>query len=84
MKIKKNGKVIRLTESDLKRIVKRVITEEKVKEFALYNNDNSLNKNSVNGRIGGYTYEDLEKEVEKGVVIKVKNGFKYKPGYPKK
>ncbi len=27
MKIKKNGKVIRLTESDLKRIVKRVLTE---------------------------------------------------------
>tara|TARA_Y100001937_G_scaffold122797_1_gene184567 strand:- start:700 stop:1383 length:684 start_codon:yes stop_codon:yes gene_type:complete len=28
MKIKKNGKVFRLTESDLKRIVKRVLTEE--------------------------------------------------------
>jgi hypothetical protein len=28
MKIKKNGKVIRLTESDLKRIVKRVLKEE--------------------------------------------------------
>ena len=28
MKIKKNGKVIRLTESDLKRIVKRVLTED--------------------------------------------------------
>ena len=83
MKIKKNGKVIRLTESDLKRIVKRVLKEEKVKEFALYNSDNSLNKNSVNGKIGAFTYEDLEKEVDKGVVIKVKNGFKYKPGYPK-
>tara|TARA_B100000900_G_scaffold302944_2_gene261518 strand:+ start:104 stop:499 length:396 start_codon:yes stop_codon:yes gene_type:complete len=32
MKIKKNGKVIRLTESDLKRIVKRVLTEEKLNE----------------------------------------------------
>ena len=29
MKIKKNGKVIRLTESDLRRIVKRVISEGK-------------------------------------------------------
>jgi hypothetical protein len=28
MKIKKNGKVIRLTESDLKRIVKRTLNEE--------------------------------------------------------
>ena len=32
MKIKKNGQVIRLTESDLKRIVKRVLTEEKLNE----------------------------------------------------
>ena len=29
MKIKKNGQLIRLTESDLKRIVKRVLTEDK-------------------------------------------------------
>ena len=29
MKIRKNGKVINLTESDLRRIVKRVISEEK-------------------------------------------------------
>ena len=28
MKIKKNGKVIRLTESDLKRIVKRTLNEQ--------------------------------------------------------
>ncbi len=28
MKIKKNGKVIRLTESDLKKIIKRVLTEQ--------------------------------------------------------
>jgi len=32
MKIKKNGKIIRLTESDLKKIVKRVLTEEKINE----------------------------------------------------
>ena len=32
MKIKKNGKVIRLTESDLKKIVKRVLTEEQLNE----------------------------------------------------
>jgi len=30
MKIKKNGKVIRLTESDVKRIVKRVLTENTI------------------------------------------------------
>ena len=29
MKIKKNGKVMRLTESDLRRIVKRVLNEQK-------------------------------------------------------
>ena len=32
MKIKKNGKVIRLTESDLKRIVKRILTEQQDKK----------------------------------------------------
>ena len=32
MKIKKNGRVIRLTESDLKKIVKRVLTEERISE----------------------------------------------------
>jgi DNA mismatch repair ATPase MutS len=32
MRIKKNGKVIRLTESDLKKIVKRVLTEETINE----------------------------------------------------
>ena len=32
MKIKKNGQIIRLTESDLKKIVKRVLTEEKLNE----------------------------------------------------
>ena len=32
MKIKKNGQVIRLTESDLKKIVKRVLNEEKLNE----------------------------------------------------
>jgi len=38
MKIKKNGKVIRLTESDLKKIVKRIIKE----------NESKLDLNSVN------------------------------------
>ena len=32
MKIKKNGQLIRLTESDLKKIVKRVLSEEKLNE----------------------------------------------------
>jgi len=32
MKIKKNGQIIRLTESDLKKIVKRVLSEEKLNE----------------------------------------------------
>ena len=33
MKIKKNGKVFRLTESDLKKIVKRVLTEDSGEEI---------------------------------------------------
>ena len=32
MKIKKNGKVIKLKESDIKRIVKRVLTEQRTGE----------------------------------------------------
>ena len=36
MKIKKNGKVLRLTESDLKRIVKRVLTEQQDKKNDFY------------------------------------------------
>ena len=82
MKIKKNGKVIRLTESDLKKIVKRVLKEE-VKRFTLYKSDGKVYKKSVNGKIGAFTYEDMEEEVSMGVVEKVKDGFKYKPGYPK-
>ena len=35
MKIKKNGKVIRLTESDLKRIVKRVLNEQEEQTYIL-------------------------------------------------
>ena len=33
MKIKKNGKVVNLTETDIKRIVKRVLTEELFKSL---------------------------------------------------
>ena len=32
MKIRKNGKVVRLTESDLRRITKRVISEQNLGE----------------------------------------------------
>ena len=34
MKIKKNGKVIKLTESDLQRIVKRVLNEDNEKDVS--------------------------------------------------
>lgn len=34
MKIKKNGKVINLTESDLRRIVKRVLTEQSEEDIS--------------------------------------------------
>ena len=36
MRIKKNGKVINLTESDLKRIVKKVLTEEEENTLLIY------------------------------------------------
>ena len=39
MKIRKNGKVINLTESDLRRIVKRVISEQKNSGFSKYAQD---------------------------------------------
>ena len=42
MKIKKNGKVITLTESDLQKIVKRVISEESTDAENLYSSINSL------------------------------------------
>ena len=35
MKIKKNGKVINLTESDLKRIVKKVLNEEYGRDYSI-------------------------------------------------
>ena len=37
MKIKKNGKVIRLTESDLKRIVKRTLSEQRMGDEEMVN-----------------------------------------------
>ena len=47
MKNKKNGKVIKLTESDLQRIVKKVLNEQEV--------DPNVNKNihpEINKRLG--------------------------------
>jgi hypothetical protein len=42
MKIKKNGKVINLTESDLKRIVKRTLNEQEGNHTEIVNMLNSL------------------------------------------
>jgi hypothetical protein len=42
MKIKKNGKVINLTESDLKRIVKKVLTEDNSHQDVVNNLDRDL------------------------------------------
>lgn len=76
-------KIIRLTERDLQRIVRRVLSEE-VKSFTLYQNDGTVyGKSDRNGKIGSFSYEDMENEVSNGVVEKVKDGFKYKPGYPR-
>ena len=47
MKIKKNGKVIRLTESDLKRIVKRVLSEQIIPDFPGGARNNAVENNEV-------------------------------------
>ena len=58
MKIKKNGKVIRLTESDLKKIVKRVLTEE--------NMGSSLMSMSPSGKcIDGKTTPEIKEILNK-------------------
>jgi len=41
MKIKKNGKVINLTESDLKRIVKKILNEENESTYTLMSSGNA-------------------------------------------
>ena len=51
MKIKKNGKVINLTESDLKRIVKRTLTELKSLNESITVND--VKMSSANPTSGG-------------------------------
>ena len=55
MKIKKNGKVINLTESDLRRIVKKVIKEQesdleiKSGNFEIAGNDGKKRKLTIKG-----------------------------------
>ena len=60
MKIKKNGKVIRLTESDLKRIVKRVLNEGTILG-SLYDLAGNLSKQTPLG--GGKTYFSKDPQV---------------------
>ncbi len=51
MKIRKNGKVINLTESDLRRLVKRVLSESEESEFDKMIDDEKNNSHiSVNSR----------------------------------
>tara|TARA_B100000963_G_C22570168_1_gene645672 strand:- start:513 stop:1028 length:516 start_codon:yes stop_codon:yes gene_type:complete len=47
MKIKKNGKVIRLTESDLKRIVKRVLNENTIDQNGITIGDITIHEGEV-------------------------------------
>ncbi len=58
MRIKKNGKVIRLTESDLKKIVKRVLTEETINEQWYKDAWESLKRDA------NYIGRDLKKAVD--------------------
>ncbi len=51
MKIRKNGKVVNLTESDLRRIVKQVLSESEEAEFDKMIDDEKTNSHiSVNSR----------------------------------
>ena len=52
MKIKKNGKVVKLTESDLQRIVKRVL-EEQIQSIGIPDNTNPDNRPNINKPTGG-------------------------------
>lgn len=47
MKIKKNGKVIRLTESDVKRIIKRVLSEQIIPDFPGGARNNAVENNEI-------------------------------------
>jgi len=69
MKIKKNGKVINLTESDLRRIVKKVIKEQesdleiKSGNFEIAGNDGKKRKLTIKG------VEKVNKETNKKYVV---------------
>lgn len=69
MKIKKNGKVINLTESDLRRIVKKVIKEQesdleiKSGNFEIAGNDGKKRKLTIKGA------QKLNKETNKYYVV---------------
>ena len=67
MKIKKNGKVINLTESDLKRIVKRVLTEQDESPDVLSKGGKTNWKFTVKSSpiYKGFTSEILISKVEK-------------------
>ena len=76
MKIKKDGKVITLSESDLRRIVKRVISEQKDSGFSTYAKDRFV-------EAGFKKVSDTEyKNDKRNVVVKLKecgeyDGFTY-------
>ena len=72
MKIKKNGKVIKLTESDLKKIVKKVLREqEEDTELYVYDEDKVM--------VGTMDYKNRQSGYEKFIP----NGEGTKRGYKK-
>lgn len=90
-KIKNMKKVVRLTESDLVRIVKRVISEQSAPIGGVNNGQKAfkLIKAGMSSKIGGILPETDEKMVSKGVYA-IKNKADYqtclalvkKEGYP--
>ena len=93
MKIRKNGKVINLTESDLQRIVKRVLTEDNrflteqqiIRIGASEISNAQIDSNSItfkSGDLDRETYQYLEQldGMSRDVIIKVNNPIKQNDG----
>ena len=69
MKIKKNGKVIRLSESDLKKIVKRVLSEQEESDTISSKELKKLGRKGWNNLLGNRTISMLEKMSDNFIVV---------------
>jgi len=72
MRIRKNGKVVNLTESDLQRIVKRTLNEASYSEMS--DGDAKLPKECSENRLKGYMEAMSEKN---NLKVKIQTGVDY-------